>query len=77
LASFFTQRWWYYSDPFRGIGAWKNSTETQQLGRTSKSGPEVKNERSSAEDGVPKRLRCGTAKEEVSQVLQRIFAGAA
>jgi len=35
-------------DPFRGIGAWKNSTETQQSCRALRSRPEVKNGRSSA-----------------------------
>jgi len=30
-------------NPFRGMGAWKNSTETQQLSHASRSGPEVKN----------------------------------
>jgi len=40
-------------DTFRGMGAWRNSTETQQSGHASKSGPEVKNGRSSAKDGTP------------------------
>jgi len=39
-------------DPFRGMGAWRNSTETQQSGHAPRSGPEVKNGRSSAEDGT-------------------------
>jgi len=38
-------------------------------------GPEVKNG-SGAEDGVPQRLGCVTVKEEVSQILQRVSAGA-
>jgi len=29
-------------DPFRGMGAWRNSTETQQSGHALRSGPEVK-----------------------------------
>jgi len=45
-------------DPFRGMGAWRNSSETQQSGYTRRSGPEVKN--SSTKDGVLERLRCGT-----------------
>jgi len=49
---------------FRGMGAWRNSTETQQSGYASKSGPEVKNGRSGAEDGAPERLRRGTIQEE-------------
>jgi len=44
-------------DPFRGMGSWRNSTETQQSGHVPKSGPEVKNGRSSAEDGAPERSR--------------------
>jgi len=40
--------------------------ETQQSGHASRSGPEVKNGRSSAIDGAPEKLRCGTVKEEVS-----------
>jgi len=53
---------------------WRNSTETQQSGYAPRSGPEIKNERSSAEDGAPERPRCGTVKEEVSQILQRVSA---
>jgi len=64
-------------DHFRGMGAWKNSTETQQSGYAPGSGPEIKNGRSNAEVGAPERLRCGTVKEEVSQILQRVSAGAA
>jgi len=51
-------------DSFRGMGARRNSTEAQQL-HASRSGPEVKNG-SSAKDGAPKRLRCGTIQEEAS-----------
>jgi len=63
-------------DPFRGMGAWRNSTETQQSGHAPKSGPEVKNGES-AKDSAPERFRCGTVKEEVSHILQRVSAGAA
>jgi len=59
-------------DPFRGMGAWRNSTETQQLGHAPRCGSEVKNGRSGAEDGAPERFGCGTVKEEVSQLLQRV-----
>jgi len=65
------------SDPFGGMRALRNSTQTQQSGHASRSGPEVKNGRSSAEDGAPERLGCGTVKEEVSQILQRVATGAA
>jgi len=64
-------------DPFRGMGACRNSTETQRSGHFPRSEPEVKNGRSGVEDGAPKRLGCGTVKEEVSQILQRVSAGAA
>jgi len=46
------------------------------VGPRPRSGPEVKNGRSGAEDGAPERLECGTVKEEVSQNLQRVSAGA-
>jgi len=42
-----------------------------------RTGPEVKNGRSSAEDVPPERLGFGTVKKEVSQILQRVSAGAA
>jgi len=38
----------------------------QQSGHAPRSGPEVKNGRSGAEDGAPEMLRCGEVKEEVS-----------
>jgi len=56
-------------DPFRGKGAWRYSTETQQSGHAPRFGPVVKNGRSSAEDGVPERLGCGTVKEEVAHLV--------
>jgi len=59
-------------DSFRGMGAWSNSTETQQSGHAPRSGPKVKNV-SSAKDGAPERLGCGTVKE-VSQILHQCFA---
>jgi len=63
-------------DPFRGMGGWRNSTETQQSAHSLRSGQEVKNGRS-AKDGAPERLGCGKVQEEVSQILQRMSAGAA
>jgi len=47
------------------------------LGHAPRSVPEVKNGRSSTKDGTPERLRCRIIEEEVSQILQRVFAGAA
>jgi len=36
--------WWCYPTPSKGgMGAWRNSTETQQSGYAPRSGPEVKN----------------------------------
>jgi len=64
--------WWCYPTPSEGWGAWRNITETQQLGHTPRSGPEVKNRRSSAKDSASERLGCGTIQEEVSQILQRV-----
>jgi len=45
------------TDPFCGMGTWSSSTETQQSGHAPRSGPEVKNRRSSA-----KRWRAGEAR---------------
>jgi len=46
------------------MGAWRNSTKTQQSGHAPRSGPEVKNGRSGANDSVPERL--GKIQEEMS-----------
>jgi len=52
-------------------------TEIQQSGHSERYGPEIKN-RSSAKDGAPERLRCGTIQKEVRKILQMMsFAGAA
>jgi len=56
-------------DPFRGMGAQRNSTETQKSGHATRPGPEVKNGKNGAKYGAPERLGCGTVKEEVSQIL--------
>jgi len=50
---------------------------TQQSGHAPRSGPEVKSGRSGAEDGAPERHGCGTIKEEVSRILQRVSTGPA
>jgi len=41
-------------DPFRGMRGWKNSTKTQQLGHTPRSGPEVKNGKRGVKYGAPR-----------------------
>jgi len=47
------------------------------VGHAPRSGPEVKIGRSSAEDDAPEMIECGTVKKKVSQILQRVSAGAA
>jgi len=63
-------------DPFQATGARKKFTETQQLGHA-----QGLNQRSKMKEIVPKwrpkRLRCGTVENEVSQILQLIKAGTA
>jgi len=49
-------------DPFRGMGAWRNSTENQQSGHAPRYGPEVKNGRSGAEDGALKGSDAGQSR---------------
>jgi len=53
-------------NPFRGMGAQRNSAETQQLDHAPKSGPDIKIGRSTATDGAPERFRCGVIQKEVS-----------
>jgi len=57
------------SDPFLGMEAWRNFTETQQSDHAPRSGPEVKNG-SSAKDGAW-RLRCGKI-QEVSLIRRNV-----
>jgi len=49
-------------DPFRRIGAWRNSMETQQSDHTLKSGSEVINRRSSAKDARRSDLDAGQSR---------------
>jgi len=52
-------------DPFRGMGAWRNSTEIQQSGHTQRSEPEVENGRNTLKDSAPGcRFRCGIIQEQ-------------
>jgi len=57
-------------DPFREIGTRSNSSDTQQLSHVPRSGQEIKDERSTAKDDAPERLRCGTIQKEASWILQ-------
>jgi len=52
------------SDPFQKMKDWECRDPT--IGPRPKSRPEVINERSSAKDGMPERLRCGTIQKEGS-----------
>jgi len=47
------------------MGAWRNSSETQQSGHAPRSGPKVKNVRSGAEDG-------GTLSKEESAKIDEL-----
>jgi len=53
------------------MGAWRNSTGDPTVGPRPKVWTRGQNG-SSAKDGAPERLGCGTVKE-VSQILQRVF----
>jgi len=63
-------------DTFRGMGEWKELHGDLTVGKRPKVWTKNKN-RSSAKGGTPERLRCGIIQEEVSQILQRVSAGAA
>jgi len=49
--------------PHSKMGAWRNSTETQQSGHVPRSGPEVKNGRSGAKDGASERPDAGQSRK--------------
>jgi len=50
-------------DPIRGMGLRRNSAETQQSDYTPRSGPEVKNRRSSVKNGAPERFNASNPEE--------------
>ena len=56
-------------DPFRGMGARRNSAETQQSGHTPRSGPYIENRERGAKDRFAKRFRSTTVEEEMIEVL--------
>jgi len=60
---------WCYPTPSE---RWERGENSDHVPR---SGPKVKNG-SGPKDGTPERLGCGTVKEEASQILQRVSAGA-
>jgi len=57
--------WWNGGGATRTLPR-NGGAETQQSGHTPRSEPEVKNGRSSAKNGAPERLRCGTIQKELS-----------
>ena len=62
-------------DPFRVIGARRNSAETQQSGHTPRSGPKIENRQRGAKDRFAKGIRSRTVEEEMIEVLQRVSTG--
>ena len=52
-------------DPFRGMGARRNSAETQQSGHTSRPGQQIKNRERGAKDRSTKGPRGRTVEEEM------------
>jgi len=58
-------------DPFRGLRAWRNSAETQQLGHAPSSGPEVKNGRSCAKNGARMRDSPGGVESYPAEGVRR------
>ena len=56
-------------DPFRGMGARRNSAETQQSGHNPRSGPKIKNGERGAKDRFTKGFRGRTVEEEMIEVL--------
>ena len=62
-------------DPFRGMGARRNSAETQQSGHTPRSGLKIENRERGAKDRFAKGFRSRTVEEEMIEFLQRVSTG--
>jgi len=62
-------------DPFREIGARRNSAEARQSAHAPRSGPEIIDRRSSAEDGAPEGLRGEQSKSRLINYLQFMPVG--
>jgi len=69
--------WWCYPTPSEGWGRGRTPRRPNSRDTPPRTGPEIKNGRSSAKDGAPERHRYVTIQEEVSQILQRVSAGTA
>jgi len=55
------------------MGAWRNSTETQQSGHAPRSRPEVKNGRSGSEDGAKGQFLPGNQRNLAEKGVVRKF----
>ena len=64
-------------DPFRGIGAWWKTTESQKPGNLPGLGPEVVERQRVAKERTVKTVRSWTVQNDVRGVLVRMSAGVA
>ena len=64
-------------DPFRGMGAWRNTMEPQKPSNSPGSGPEVVKRQRVAKECAAQRVRSWTVQNEMRDVLGRVSTSAA
>jgi len=66
--------WWWWCYPTSSEGWGRGGTPRRPNSRAT---PQGLDQKSKMEEVVPERLGCGSVEEEVSQIPQRVSAGAA
>ena len=64
-------------DPFRRMGAWRKTMESQKPGNCQRPGPEVVKKQRVAKERAAQKVRSWTVQNEIRVVLGRVSAGAA
>ena len=64
-------------DPFREMGIWQKTMETQKPGNSPGPGPEVVQKQRVAKEQAAQRVCSWTVRNEIRDVLGRVSAGAA
>ena len=64
-------------DPFRGMGAWRKTMQSQKPGNSPGPGPKVVEKQSVAKERVVQRVHSWTVQNKMRGVLGRMSAGAA
>ena len=66
-----------FSDPFRGMGAWRKTMELQKSDNSPEPGPEIVERQRVAKERAAQRVRSWTVQNEMRGVLGRVSTGAA